>query len=1197
MNFSRFIKYSLSILLLGLQANTARSIYPKADGRNLGHPLVLKVQNIPQENLFTYQSILVDKVNRLFITNNHSVFIYDGLNYQQIQLPDNPIVCSNGNDRIAIAAKGILNLLVLNSNDSYTTKELIKQPVDFNFQINSLGFDKENKLYFSTGKKLWCFEDRPKLIDSTDHNINIYPTSKGLVFFSDSKGFYSIHNGRIVCYSESKFPFSNILTVISNNECTFAITPSSPWIHSINGKSIESFNKLSNFLNQNEKIQKAFSAGPYLFVSTSYNQFLAFDSQGNLVFKMSNLSLFNYEQPSGLSTNDGVTFFAITPTQIYKFIDPRKVKLYNENENLTGTINSSIIFKNNIYVATSAGLYISGRLLASIFEQIKEGYFEDLFSYENNLFAAGTDGLFRIDGEQVTKINSDKLTFYKSLFFDKKNPKAITLSDRGVYYINLEPPFTSRECLTSNINYTNFTISNQYLILKGENSKLYYYSQEINNLLPQQLSPVIISGTTKNLYKLGNDTIYILNNRIIKHSKSGDFLLINTNLSQGNTFLTNYHPNYRTLIIEEGNTKPRAVFSIGRSYNINSVYFDEDSTAWLSTNQGLIFVSKDYQKTLTKIPQLGIYSLTSLHHKTIDTIYFESSKNHSSLLSEYKIKQGHTIQITLNSPITRSSGNFQFSYKLSSNQNKWSDWNENNKVNLIGLPPGKNIVNIRVRDIYGNVSPEFKLIFDIIPSFFRTQFTLIALVILLILIVFTIVQWRNYKHALERFTLESIINRRTEELVKEKEKTDNLLERVLPRETATELKETGKVNTQKFNMATVLFSDIQGFTKITDDLNPESLIDQLDKFFLYFDSVVDKYKIEKIKTIGDAYMCAGGIPHKNRTNPVEVVLAALEMINYMHTINREHSHLQDIWDLRIGIDTGPVIAGVVGRNKLSYDIWGTTVNTASRMESSGEVGKINISGNTYILVQDYFLCTYRGKMPIKNKGDIEMYFVDGIRPELSNNYDLFKPNADFLLQLQFLRFGDVEEFILEKLEKGLPKNLYYHNLKHTIDVYTQVELIGRSENVTQEEQLLLQTAALFHDAGHLIDYDTHEEMGVKLAREILPDYQYSERQIEIISELILVTKLPPKPKNLMEAIMCDADLDYLGRVDFIPVSNMLYKELHEHGRIGTIQEWNEMQIKFIEKHQYFTNTARSLRNVNKNSQLENIKKWIEENKL
>lgn len=452
----------------------------------------------------------------------------------------------------------------------------------------------------------------------------------------------------------------------------------------------------------------------------------------------------------------------------------------------------------------------------------------------------------------------------------------------------------------------------------------------------------------------------------------------------------------------------------------------------------------------------------------------------------------------------------------------------------------------------------------------------------------------SYSNSKTTNKLESLIYQRTEELLREKSKAENLLTRVLPRDTADELKEYGKVNAQKFKMVTVLFSDIQGFTKITDEINAEELIDQLDKFFFRFDTVVEKYHIEKIKTIGDAYMCAGGIPRKNRTNPIEVVAAAIEMMNHMKDINNQHKQEEGIWELRIGIDTGPVIAGVVGRNKLSYDIWGSTVNTASRMESAGEAGKINISENTYLLVKDFFNCTYRGKIPIKNKGDIKMYFVEGITPNLSVNLKGIEPNFDFKTELQLIKLGDLEEFVLEKLENGLPKNLYYHNLKHTVDVYTQVELIGRSEGVTKEELLLLRTAALLHDSGHMIDYSTHEEMGVKLAYEILPEYGYTQEQIEVISTLIMSTKMPPEPKNLLEQIMCDSDLDYLGRTDFIPVSNMLYKELHEHGKIATLHDWNLLQIKFIEKHQYFTNTARRLRNVNKNIQLQNIRNWMHE---
>jgi len=1194
MNFSRFIKYSFTILLLGLQAKSARSVDVKDNNRTFGHPLVYRIQSIPQENLLTYQSLLTDKVNRLFITNNQSAFIYDGVNFQRIKTQGNPIICSDGNNRIAIAGKGTLSLLTLNSDNCYTTLELIKPNDGFNNQISALGFDIDSKIYFTTGSKLWLIENSPKLIDSSSQNINIFKTTKGLIFYSNSKGFFSIQDGKFISYSMGKVPSTNYLNVVATSDNIFAISTSFPWLYNINGKANGSFSNLTNHLKTSEKIKKCFSSGSYLFIFTSNNRFLAFNLEGQLIFSMPNLSLFNYNFPVDISTSDGINYFVITSTQVFRFINPSMVQLFNENENLKGSINSSIVAERNIYVATSYGLYVSK---PSGFDLIKEGNFEDLCLYRNSLYTTGSDGTYHIEGRKITKVNIDQLPLIKSHFFDKKNPKIITLTDRGVYFTLLVQPSSTKELLTDGgTRFTNFYISNQYLILQGTDSEWYYCNQKSDTLTPRKCNKIDKSSLANSLFYINYDSLSIHNERILKAGKNTSYFL-NSNLLSENICLSSFHPDYITISINKIGINPKTVFSLDKIFTINSIYFDKDSTAWIATNQGLIYVLETIQKNTSQKHQVKLFSLIDQHNSTIDTIYFGIANNINSAQTEFKIKQGRSIILALGTEKDGANCNFLYSYKLYSSQGNWSEWSDNPLITLNDLIPGKNIIQIRLRNIYGNISPDLMLTIDIIPSFFRTQFTLIALVILSILIIYTITRWRNYKHALERFTLESIINRRTEELVKEKEKTDNLLERVLPRETATELKETGKVNTQKFNMATVLFSDIQGFTKITDDLNPENLIDQLDKFFLYFDSVVDKYKIEKIKTIGDAYMCAGGIPHKNRTNPVEVVLAALEMIKYMHTIILEHSQSQNIWDLRIGIDTGPVIAGVVGRNKLSYDIWGTTVNTASRMESSGEVGKINISGNTYILVQDYFLCTYRGKMPIKNKGDIEMYFVDGIKPELSHNFDPYKPNAEFLLQLQFLRFGDLEEFILEKLEKGLPKNLYYHNLKHTIDVYTQVELIGRSENVTLEEQLLLQTAALFHDAGHLIDYDTHEEMGVKLAREILPDYQYSERQIEIISELILVTKLPPKPKNLMEAIMCDADLDYLGRVDFIPVSNTLYKELHEHGRIGTIQEWNEMQIKFIEKHQYFTNTARRLRNVNKKSQLENIKKWIEENKL
>ena len=241
-----------------------------------------------------------------------------------------------------------------------------------------------------------------------------------------------------------------------------------------------------------------------------------------------------------------------------------------------------------------------------------------------------------------------------------------------------------------------------------------------------------------------------------------------------------------------------------------------------------------------------------------------------------------------------------------------------------------------------------------------------------------------------------------------------------------------------------------------------------------------------------------------------------------------------------------------------------------------------------------FACEYFTRMPVKYRGDIELYTVKGIRSHFSLQGKGIIPNRRFSVRFGLIQFTDLQELMLNKLERELPGNLYYHNVKHTIDVVTQAELIGIGEEVNDEELLLLKTAALFHDSGHILSYDDHEHFGTIIAREVLPDYFYTQGQIDIICDLVMTTKMPPKPKNKLEKIICDADLDYLGRSDMIPVSNSLYRELKDLDKVGSLRDWNLLQISFISGHQYFTKTAQSLREVNKQKQIERITKLIEE---
>ncbi len=237
------------------------------------------------------------------------------------------------------------------------------------------------------------------------------------------------------------------------------------------------------------------------------------------------------------------------------------------------------------------------------------------------------------------------------------------------------------------------------------------------------------------------------------------------------------------------------------------------------------------------------------------------------------------------------------------------------------------------------------------------------------------------------------------EVAAEREKSEKLLLNILPQNVATELKVTGAVVPQHFESASVMFTDFVGFTKISEKMSAADLIKELDGCFSQFDEVIKHNNLEKLKTIGDAYMCAGGIPVANGTHAVDTCLAALEFRAFMLQMQEIKASLGlPFWQLRIGINTGPVTAGVVGTNKFAYDIWGDTVNTASRMESSGEPGHVNISQATYARVKEFFDCEYRGMVEAKGKGEVEMYFLLRIKPEFSADAEGRIPNAKFEMQ-------------------------------------------------------------------------------------------------------------------------------------------------------------------------------------------------------
>lgn len=255
----------------------------------------------------------------------------------------------------------------------------------------------------------------------------------------------------------------------------------------------------------------------------------------------------------------------------------------------------------------------------------------------------------------------------------------------------------------------------------------------------------------------------------------------------------------------------------------------------------------------------------------------------------------------------------------------------------------------------------------------RNQLLILAssgVLLTLLLLVLFLISRRNRRQLKDK-------NRMIEQ---EKERSNELLLNILPANIAEELREYGKAQTRKYDEVTVFFSDFINFSRISEQLSPEELVEELDRCFKGFDFIIGNYpEIEKIKTIGDAYMCASGLDDR-KTMPGSMIKAALEMQEYLEEQKQERMRLgKPYFEARMGIHTGPVVAGVVGVNKFAYDIWGDTVNTASRMETNGQVGRVNISEATYNLIKYQFDCEYRGKVQAKNKGLIDMYFVKGAR--------------------------------------------------------------------------------------------------------------------------------------------------------------------------------------------------------------------------
>lgn len=998
--------------------------------------------------------------------------------------------------------------------------------------------------------------------------------------------------------------------------------------------------KLSKFDTQiNEMIEEGNVTGlqnfrnKYLLISTEVNGLFVLNKKGQLMFHLN--------KASGLSDNHVTKMFVDRDKQLWvstynglSYVElSSPFTYYNFDERLNVSILAINKRKDKLYFSTNQGVYWANTGLVKdtipvrydsnnrIFTKI-DGLnvrVKNLVSFEEHLYACTDYGIYLIrDNNAEFLIEGNVEAIVKSTFYQDQYYIACS---QGVKLANIKPD--GRIELIGRIRNLNYDIRT---IAESENGHLWLGTDndgvfKIEFTKSRQLKPVVIhiqrgygmpenydwvdvyktrSGilfsTFQGVYRMDEQEGFVLDDELgldfqdnnrwvypIYEDKHGDLWLSSGRKDsyKKKTGVAEYHPENQTYSFNE------YPFQLISDNTIECIFVEEDNT-WLGSINGIIRYNQSVH------PEKNPVHTCAIRHFSVDldTVLLDNAMLTSGVEQVSKPELNHrqkNLRFEYTAPFYQAGGDVVYQTRLLGLQDGWTEYSQENFKEYTNLGTGEYVFQVRAKNPYGEVSDLCSFGFSIRPPLYFTWWAFVIYVLLIATFTYMLTKRKEYQHATEKYRLEKIIASRTEELLKQKEQTERLVNRILPKSTVKEITEKGKATSKRYEMATVLFADIQNFTRIAEETRPEILIKMLDKIFQSFDQIIEKFDIEKIKTIGDAYMCAGGIPNENSTNPIEVVLSALEMQRVVKQISREDNAS---FEVRIGIHTGPVIAGVVGTQKIAYDIWGDTVNIASRLETYGEISKVNISATTYSHVKDFFQCLYRGKNPVKQKGEMDMYFVEGILPELAKDKARYMPNHDFIVKTQMVRLQDLQNDMFEKLEKNLPKNLYYHNLKHTVNVYYQTEMIARSEGVSEEEMLLLKTAALMHDAGYLVSYDHHEEKGMELTQKTLPTYHYSKDQIDKICELIIATKMPQKPKNLLEEIICDADLDYLGRPDFIPTSQNLFRELFERNKIGTIEQWNKMQMKFMEKHRYFTATARRVREPEKQKRLAELKQML-----
>ncbi|WP_373495933.1 adenylate/guanylate cyclase domain-containing protein [Aquiflexum sp.] len=733
------------------------------------------------------------------------------------------------------------------------------------------------------------------------------------------------------------------------------------------------------------------------------------DSKGNLWFgtflglsKYDGYSFINYSRTQGMVENGGMSMAEAKDGMLWigtlnglSRFDGTAFTNFTLEQGLAGKKINCILIdqKDNLWLGTSDGgvSKFDGNGFTNFSTEQGLADYEILSMIEDDnghIWIATYDGLSHFDGESFTNYSTDQglasnvvLSISKdeagNLWFGTENglsflSKELILESatKGPEVISFES-FTTEDGLHDNLVSQVLAIQGGRIVT-GSNKGISIFNSPIkggggvtkitnsevfNNLTGHPVKDITGSGKTLFLDSKG-------------------IIWIGTGSKSSGLVRFDYHA------LKKNKTVPRIW--------INQIQLSEENVSWSS----ILTDEEPYRDSLS-FPALQTEEVLRYQkildenerkdfHKKYAGIKFSETTPFFYLPEDLTLPYRHN-QLTFEFASTELSNPqlVEYQYILEGYDRNWSPVLQKTNATFGNIREGNYTFKVKAR--YTGISEEgtdswtepVVFSFRVLPPWYRTWWAYLIYALLIAGTFRLYIKRRELALKNRQEELEHTVYIRTAELRAEKKKSDDLLLNILPEEVAEELKAKGSADAKLIDEVTVLFTDFKGFTQLSEKLSPRELVAEINDCFSAFDHIMQKHKIEKIKTIGDAYMAAGGLPTPNQTHAKDVVNAALDIQEYMKNHRVAKQSKGDLFfEIRIGIHTGPVVAGIVGVKKFQYDIWGDTVNTASRMESSGETGKVNISGTTYEEIKEFFKCSHRGKIAAKGKGEIDMYFVE-----------------------------------------------------------------------------------------------------------------------------------------------------------------------------------------------------------------------------